>query len=141
MKILIIPEITDPILMKDEVFRIEEGITKIRPNLSIANLMAFSIFSKEPKYSTMEYLVAGYQVLSELEHFKAFDIYIGYLDKDDFPRVDAIVFTSPAAKEIYEMRISDQLLPQGEVVVVQGDNTVENEVYKRTIIRNISQRA
>ena len=140
MKILIIPEITDPILMKDEIFRIEENLIKTRPTHSIANLMSWSIFTPVKKRSAMDYLVSGYEALSNSDQFKAFDIYIGFLNKEDFPRVDTIIFSTPMAKEIFEMRFKNILPSATETIIVTGDDTVENEVYKRTIIGNISSR-
>ena len=106
-------------------------------------MAAWSILSKNARVeaTTLEMIKGGYLALSHApEVFKNFNIYIGLLDKDDFPRVSTIIYSSVSAKEIVEARGLDATLPSAdESVVLTGEMTLENEIYKRTIIYNLSK--
>ena len=141
MSILIIPEIIEEVRMKREILQIEENLFKILKETSIANMLSLSVAAPQPEedeeLTSLDLLTRGYYVLSQSEFFFSFDVYIGFLLKEDFPEVDTIIYTSPAAKEIFETRFKEDTLPKAkETIVVDGEMIVENEVYKRTVKYN-----
>lgn len=144
MKILIIPELTNKESAGKRSLEIERLIVKTSPNVSIANLFSLSIFSpKSKEYNTLiGALSGGYFVLKNLElHGEAnYDVYIGFLDKEDYQNIDCIIYESEVAKSIFNERfLGGDILPKSRENVICGDpSEVAHEVYKRTIIRNIS---
>lgn len=143
MKILIIPEIREKQIMDMRMSEIETNINKTMNKISVANLASFSIFApkRTEEETSLDLLTKGYFVLTQLPAFFMFDIYIGFLLKEDFEEIDTIIYESEAAKEIYEARMNIELLPTAkETIVITGEMSIENEVYKRTTSNNISSR-
>lgn len=140
MKILVIPEITSIYQTFKHMFGEEEKINSQTNQIAVANMASWSLlFGDEPK-NTLEMIMMGYTCLSKSEVFKDFNIYIGLLPKVDISRVDTIIYSSEAAKEIIEQReLKDSLPIASETIVIKGEMTLENEIYKRTIIRNLSK--
>lgn len=137
MRILVIPELREKQITDVRMSKIEENIYKTIEGVSVANLAAWSIFAPKLKDGdeddTMNLLIRGYYALTMHPLFLAFDIYLGFLFREDVPEVDAIIYESEAAKAIYETRLDINLLPKAkEIIVVSGEMSVENEVYKRT---------
>lgn len=143
MKILVIPEITTEDNTFNSMFDIEKKINSQDNQLKIANMAAWSMLSGNIRveYTTLEMILGGYVALkSAPEVFKKFNIYIGLVDKEDFPRVSTIIYASEAAKLIAEERGLDENLPDtDETIVLTGEMTLENEIYERTIIYNLSK--
>lgn len=114
--------------------QIEANLYRTIKKLSIANLASWSVFAPEleTEETTLDLLTRGYFALSQNPTFLSYDVYIGFLLKEDFERVDLIIYDSIAAKEIYETRFAKESLPEAdETIVITGEMSVENEVYKR----------
>ena len=134
MRILIIPELREKQITDMRMSEIETNLYKTLKGVSIANLASWSVFAPklEKEETTLDLLTRGYFALSQNPTFLSYDIYIGFLLREEFETVDLIIYESPAAKEIYEMRLNIDSLPiADEVIVVSGEMSVENEVYKR----------
>ena len=142
MSILVVPSIKDSETFKLEIYQIETNIAKTIPNLSIANLYAwgnlFKSGDENADNTTIGNLVKGYLTLSNTDEFKNFDLYIGYLEAEDFKEVDAIIYEDEWAYYLFNDFFDGITLPESKDIVVVGeDSTIENEVYKRAIIYNI----
>lgn len=137
MKILVIPELREKEITDLEMSRIEENLYKTIEDISVANLASWSAIAPPleelQEDDTLNLLIRGYFALGLNPLFLRFDVYIGFLFREDVEKVDAIIFTSEAAKAIYEMRLDTELLPKAkETIVISGEMSVENEIYKRT---------
>lgn len=137
MSILIIPELREKQITDMRMSKMEENIYKITEDISVANMASWSVLAPqlEEGYEdgTIELLVRGYFALTMNPLFLAFDVYIGFLFREDMPKIDTIIFESEAAKAIYETRLDINLLPEAkETIVINGEMSVEHEVYKRT---------
>lgn len=138
MKILVIPELTNRSELNALFSKTELSIAKMNPTLSVASLVSWSVFAPGAKEATaLDELTRGYFALSKSPVFKAFDVYIGFLLKEDFHIVDLIFFTSPAAKEIYDMRMGLNSLPIGTQIVLKKGDDIGSEIYRRTVINNL----
>ena len=134
MRILIIPELREKQITDMRMSQIETNLYRTIKKLSIANLASWSAFAPEleTEETTLDLLTRGYFALSQSPTFLSYDVYIGFLLKEDFERVDLIIYDSVAAKEIYETRFAKESLPEAdETIVITGEMSVENEVYKR----------
>lgn len=135
MSILVIPEITNPLMTRAGMFKVEEGINRLEEGFSVANLYAWSVFAPyagDDKDTSLDVLSKGYYALSLSPAFLSFDVYIGFLLKQDFEEVDTIIYTSEAAKQIFETRFVENTLPKArEELIIEKDMSVENEVFKR----------
>lgn len=138
MKILVVPLLTTLEETKRNALNVEEQIVKINPRVSIANIASWSVFSptgREAKTVT-EMLAGGYHALSNAEVFRAFDVYIGVLPREDFEVIDLIIFQNEKAKDIFYERYEKGYLPKAVQEIVSEDGEVGGEVYRRTVIRN-----
>lgn len=134
MRILVVPEIREKQITDMRMSEIEANLYKTLKGISVANLASWSVFAPklEGEESTLDLLSRGYFALSQNPTFLSYDVYIGFLLREEFETVDVIIYESAAAKEIYEARFNLDSLPLAdEVIVVSGEMSVENEVYKR----------
>lgn len=134
--ILIIPELTEELLVRERVLIWQENIQKTSPHLKVASLLAWSIFGPQDieDKDLVTTLSKGYAALSQFPDFRAFDVYIGFLLREDFEEVDTIIFESAMAKEIFELRFLENTLPKAkEIIIIQDGESIETEIYKRTI--------
>lgn len=140
MKILVIPELTSLEETFAHMFEEEGRINSQTNQIPIANMASWSMLFGIRPQTTVEMVMMGYTALCNSGVLKNFNIYIGLLPREEFPRIDTIIYSSEAAKEILEQRELHKNLPlSAETIVIKGEMTLENEIYKRTIIRNISK--
>lgn len=140
MRILVIPELREKQITDLRMSRIENNLYKTINGIKVANLASWSVFApklKDDEGDLMTLLTRGYFALSQNPTFLAYDVYIGFLLREDFPEVDTIMFESPAAKEIYEARMNLDSLPEAkETLIIDGEMILETEIYKRAIDDN-----
>lgn len=144
MSILIIPEITDKKRTEAKMYQIEERLSKILSRSSIINLFSWSVLAPRDKgveETILDSLGKGYFALSQTPYFLTFDVIIGFLLREDYKKINTIIFESPTAKEVFEARFKEDTLPMcDDIIVITGEMSIETEVYKRTNINNISGR-